>query len=1268
MKKIGIISLLLIFTLNIFPYNSQAINKFAEDKVKNELHSQLEEKLGTDIPVETVLQTLDHLAHGEFDKAKNVASEELAKQFVGILVGSEAGGIIGLAWDFAKYSFTSVQEWGKKVEMQRFVNDFLKPQVEMWERSGKVPKFSFVIEQMNRWIDENSMSLGVIQLPTERKRYMENFRSEAWRKTLEVHTKYRRYFFLKKQAEDAARRALNEYLRHVQLAKIHYQNVAKLLELAKLEVNKDNIERYDSDSNFRILVERVADINLSLSEKNRISLDQYLSLLKKLAGFNREQIKEAYIALSKSKIFVADVQNVRLYLLNPTFRQKVQEDLKKESNPPRVHVSESEVKKVSDNIYNLSKDEFYELTTNTPLTFEDKLKQVVKGIKFPPEGEPDFSPVLSLYDELIDSYLNGEITFNRFLNLRLRLFLSVSDLYSSAERNFKVRPQERKIWADFIKEFRQKDGRFASARRQAMEKLQGIKKEICQKDDLLKRIGEAKRKIKSQTGGKIDSNFIDSMEQMFNNAAVTGYRFTLPSSITLNYLKQRITEFKNHASNIKQKVDLLQKETRDLNEYAEYFYKTLSKMAEEYKIQYSKMAYLLEGYPAKWDVLTDITATYHQEPFFEEPCDLDIEDHYTKGISEISDMESELFKLSNIYQNMLDYIDYLEKQEKLNEEISGTLTVNLASIINKAYQRDVKKVYEIGDKLAGFQSQLEGLLYSFKQNRERLNSDFVTEDEVFKEVESKRTPETYVPLSVYRSRFSKLKAKVSDCNSLLKPAEDDYNEVKKYITVVNSIAKQIEAWDEGILNRYEKFSGDSQYLQNLKIDKRICDTWKQSIAECESTLNKLKNIEQSIYARMEKGIKNNKDDFIEALNEAKVLPFKPSFDLAVYEREAEDYFNKNYSVYCEFPQIEEVYVNGEKVEKYIYLIPSKVKGSRIEISGKYKVFGKDKSCYPKRISIAYEKGTVECKLLSGNRFVCYIDKPFNPTVYTLVFEVESNRDIKKRPVFITINYGTNLGEIQKYLNTFLNYYNSGKNLQVFFLRGSSTTEIMLKIANENRKKFKHNLIFENVSVIGMKSYGRDGLNRLWTAKVEVRWKAKGDVEKNGTAYLYITKYKNRLLINTSRYLSSYTIDNIEGDTFFTYFARESGKVKKTSGIAIIAHGGVKGGGYSFDFETATYSNSEKDIAAGYVNPNAKAEGYDRPYFGWGMIIDMGKTPFESVKCPKTGYDPYKTVLAIVGHTYCVKTQEGNYVKIQVLETGGTGFNAYIKFKWQFCNK
>ena len=1268
MKKIGIISLLLIFTLNIFPYNSQAINKLAEDKVKDELHSQLEDKLGTDIPVETVLQTLDHLAHGEFDKAKSVASEELAKQFVSLLVGSEAGGIIGLAWDFAKYSFTSVQEWGKKVEMQKFVNDFLKPQVEMWKRSGKVPKFSFVIEQMNRWIDENSMSLGVIQLPTERKKYMENFRSEAWRKTLEVHTKYRRYFFLKKQAEDAAKRALNEYLRHVQLAKIHYQNVAKLLELAKLKVNKENIERYDNDNNFRILVERVADINLSLSEKNRISLDNYLSLLKKLAGFSRGQIKEAYIALSKSKNFTADTQNVRLYLLNPAFREKVQEDLKKSGNPTRAHVSESEVKEVSDNIYNLSKDEFYELTTNTPLTLEQRLKQAKKRVKFPPESDFDFSPLIDFYAGLVDSYLNGEITFKKFLNLRSKVFYSADSIYSNSIRNRGKKPQDRRAWERFLKEFKQQDSIFASARRQAVEKLQGIKKEICEKDDLLKRIGEAKRKIKLETGGRVDNNFIDSMEQMFRNAAITGYHFTLSYPITLTSLKQRISEFKNNASNIKKKVDLLQKETRDLNEYAKYYYKTLSKMADEYKTEYSKMAYLLKGYPAKWDVLTDITATYHQEPFFEEPCNLEIETHYTKGISEISKMEAELFKLSNIYQSTLDYLDYLEKQEKLNEEISGLLTVNLASIINKAYQRDVKKVYEIDDKLADFLSQLNGLLYSFKQNREDLNSDFIPVEQVIERAKKRRSPDVYLPLSVYQSRFSELKSKVSGCHSLLKPAQDDYNEVKRYITVVNSIARQIEAWDKDILDRYEKFSGDTQYLKNLKIDKRICDTWKQNIEECELTLTKLKNIEQGIYARLEKGIKNNKDDFIEALNEAKVLPFKPSFDLAVYEREAQDYFSKNYSVYCEFPKIEEIYVNGEKVEKYIYLIPSKVKGSKIEISGKYKVFGKDKSCYPRRISIAYEKGTVECKLLSGNRFVCYIEKPFNPTVYTVVFEVESNRDIKKKPLFITINYGTNSGEIRKYLNTFLNYYNSGKNLQVFFLRGSSTTETMLKIANENRKKFKHNLIFDKVSVKDMKSYGRDGLNRLWTAKVEVRWKVKGDVEKSGTAYLYISKYYNRLLINTSKYLSSYTIDNIEGDTFFTYFAKESGKVSKTSGIAIIAHGGIKGGGYSFDFETATYSNSEKDIAAGYVNPNAKAEGYDRPYFGWGMIIDMGKIPFESVKCPKTGYDPYKTVHAIVGHTYCVKTQEGNYVKIQVLETGGTGFNAYIKFKWQFCNK
>ncbi len=108
-----------------------------------------------------------------------------------------------------------------------------------------------------------------------------------------------------------------------------------------------------------------------------------------------------------------------------------------------------------------------------------------------------------------------------------------------------------------------------------------------------------------------------------------------------------------------------------------------------------------------------------------------------------------------------------------------------------------------------------------------------------------------------------------------------------------------------------------------------------------------------------------------------------------------------------------------------------------------------------------------------------------------------------------------------------------------------------------------------------------------------------------------------------------------------------------------------GGGYSFDFETGKYSDREQDIAAGFVNPNAK--GYDRPYFNVGEIIDMGNVPLDKVTCPKNGYsNRYDTVRAIVGHTYCVRTQEGNYVKIKVIETGGTGANAYIKFRWQFC--
>ena len=108
-----------------------------------------------------------------------------------------------------------------------------------------------------------------------------------------------------------------------------------------------------------------------------------------------------------------------------------------------------------------------------------------------------------------------------------------------------------------------------------------------------------------------------------------------------------------------------------------------------------------------------------------------------------------------------------------------------------------------------------------------------------------------------------------------------------------------------------------------------------------------------------------------------------------------------------------------------------------------------------------------------------------------------------------------------------------------------------------------------------------------------------------------------------------------------------------------------GGGYSLDFETGKYSNKEMDVAAGYVNP--KVKGYDKPYFNVGMLKDMGRVGLSSVKvCPKNGYsDYYDHTLAKVGHTYCVRTQEGHYAKLEVIRTGGSQTKAFIKFRWVY---
>ncbi|BBB32084.1 conserved hypothetical protein [Thermotomaculum hydrothermale] len=1266
MKRIVLILLLLIFQFNSFSYDSKLVNKIAEDEVKNQLHSELEKKLGKDVPVESVFQVLDHIANGEFKQAKMVASEELAQQFVNILVGSEAGGLIGVAWNFAKFSFTSVQQWSDRFNMQKFTNEFLKPQVEMWEKSGKVPPWNEVKNQMLDWINFHENTILAIKLPTERKSALDAFTKEAWNKTFEIHTKFKKYYFLKKQAEMAAKMALNEYQRHLTNLKIHYKRVARFLELAGLPINAENLKRFDNDQTFRILVGRVADINLSLKKDDRISLKQYVSIVNFLGNLKSGDIKDACIKLKKAN-FEVNPQNVRLFILNEGFKKKVLEKLKEsgnnQNNNTNENITNEDVKQIKENIYNFDKTEFTEIVSDTPISLEDRLTEISKQLynTFHKDiNNFDFSPLLNYYSNLIDSFTSGEITFERFLNLREKVYNEASK-YTLSESEDK---NQWKKWQEFNKTFKQYDSRFISKRKEALKTIDNIKREICINDDLIQKIYQAKIKLNKLNGNKINKIYEEEKTQFFNNLNVTGYRFSLPTYLTLNTLNEKIKTSTSELKCIEDKIKLLEREVNILNDYAGEYYIKMHKLTKKLEDKYSEIGYLLEGYPAKWKVFPpDFFKPYYTELEYKDPCDLNVEEHYLKGMDEISEMESELFLLSNIYQQLQDYKLYLENQKLLNKEISGLLAVDLNSLIQKISKEKGDKLFNLENKAGELEGILTNLVISYNENIKSLNSNFHTPEEVISEVKKKRNTNTYLPLSVYRQQLDRLKSEASNCHSYVKALEDDYHSLKRYISLVRGIASKIEAWDEDILKRYEKFDSGAREIIEINVSDKKCNYLNEIINNCETQFKKLSKIENRIINVLNMGInQDNLKMYSDALNEAEILPFKPSFDIETYRSKLNDYLNANYSVYCKFPEIEEVFVNGKKVSKYIYLIPSDLKGNRIEVRGKYKVFGKNKSCYPKEITLRYPKGIAKCKLLPDNEFVCYLEKPSIENSYTVIFHIESNRKEVEEPLFVTINFvNSNSNEIDKYLNTFLDYYNNNKDINKFF-SGFTYRNELIKNANENRKKFKHNLIFEQTTLENMKTYEKDPDFRMWTAKVKVKWRTNGDINKSGTAYVYITKHL------TVTQTSTYTlIDKIEGDSFLNSFAKK--QIKDTGyKIALISHGQIKGGGYSLDFETNTYSNREKDIAAGYVNPNAKEEGYDKPYFNVGFIIDMGRVPIESVKqCPKTGYsDYYENTPAIKGHTYCVRTLEGNYVKLYVLETGGTGFKAYIKFKWKFC--
>ena len=515
MKKFGVVFLIAVFFVQMTTssYAESKLKKYALEAVKYELHDELNKRLGTDIPVENVLQALDYISYGEFDKAKQVIDEEAASQVLGILVGSAGASAIGVAWNFAKSVYNEMIKYNEKTDILHFKRDFLNEQIKSWKVRKSVPSWKEFNAMVDAWFDDRigNTEIGRSVPYGYRKEYYEQLRSKIWAEALKIHTRYKRYFYVIHKAQLAAKRAKEEINWKVSQLAIHYDIVSWRLEGAKEPVNKETLKRYDNDATYRRLVNIVYAINKSLPKGKEININAYISLVKKLHKASSKSVLKAYAALAAAEIPTTK-QNIRLFIMDAKFRNSVMKEASRKKAEMKRILNNDETYKRSEELYSNMTDvesvEFLELVNSSDKNISQKVKTVIKntnektyrvikriwdsGHKVKVSQTIFLTPYINLERDLANGYLNESISFSNFIAYSKVLFENAVRYYYSVGEKTQL---DEKNWKDFKAKFKDILNMVAQKRAEAAQELENRKRIICQKDDVLEFIGKTLKRI-----------------------------------------------------------------------------------------------------------------------------------------------------------------------------------------------------------------------------------------------------------------------------------------------------------------------------------------------------------------------------------------------------------------------------------------------------------------------------------------------------------------------------------------------------------------------------------------------------------------------------------------------------------------------------------------------------------------------------------------------------------------------------------------------------
>ena len=1306
MRKTLVVLLVILLSINCFA-NSLSLKKYAENIVKDKLHQMLEEKLNKDIPVETFLQSFDYLIHGEYKKAQLTAGEEAIKQFIGILLGSGSSTIIGWGWDFDKYVYNSIQKWAYNLNRKKFIDSFLKKKIEEWKTDKKLPKWSDVRNEMYMWFNDHESEIGATQLPTQRKEYKEKFKNEMFAMTLDVFTKYKVSRYKKLQRKKITLALIRKYRMLVKKTELKVERINSKLKMANEQPTIKNIKRYIHDKNYRELVNATAKVNIMIRSKaphsKGLTLRSYIAYRQRLKNISFSKFYNAYTQLARAKISPY-IQNIIMFLSNANFKTKVLKHAKENKVEAPVKIAKQTYSKLKQQISPIAIAAAYPVTYNK-LQPSIKTGTATCNLKI-------FSRFSKLYSQNTKDYLSGKINYAEYLTNKKEIVDKASS-YSHQIYNLCLNRKYLNALKTLHKQFYKNDKTVILTRKHARKTLESMKNEIYSIKRPLTVLVQVIKDLKKTRNSNPFSLNLANMALKSKVCYLKNpkkYRQKIQGYIAYLYMKSSTaatkkrrnkihktgsnkSENQEHYSiyNISSKTtetlivhDLLDN-ANNMRIYSDFIESNLPK-AENYLMSYIEK-------------INKIIMEYDR--FKKDNQYLLSEAQYTPVGYVVNIQDNEKDEFEAIYQNIEktgEIIDKIKMQDENMKIYIPTLWLCYAflqkqiiynNILNNSLNK-IKLDYISEKDLQNMNIALNNYrilshtVNLYKQSLDYHNS--TNPEKGWKMIGNLRTTlSNHNRLSFTEHELILINAKKSmrKCLAVLSYAKKEARKSKTIIQNLRNMAKNIVLWMDNTKNKYEtKLKELEYYPDTIKEYKTICNE------NLLKNYTQLLNLMRLKYTELKNILKQNPKDCVDYafyIELAKVFPLYEK-DLIIHMNKYEQRLKKceNRPKIYAAPEIIEARVNGfeiykkfkpslliKKGEEYrIYkanaiLNPISLTNGIIVVKGKTRKRCQNPKCKLKEVVLKGVK-TSHCSV-HRNNFECTF-RPEHYGTYKLTFITKSIGRGMLEQTLPSITYTPfHSFFVKLFFFNVANYYSdSNPRFERFFSNGSTIAATAYDVVKTNRFKFKNiKLKFDNVKVISYRYIGKPF--EVADMKVVANWDIVYDGHrKSGKAVVFL-KEKSIYPNNKIRYLKIY---KIEGDSFLTLLEKNTIATKhnrpgKKIKIAILSHKAKPGIGYSIDFASGTYKKTEEDIASGFVN--RKVKGADRPYFNVGCIRDMGKVGFNSVKvCPKTGYSNYYDYTpAYVGHTYCVRTKRGGYAKLEVLEVGGVGINAFIKFKWEY---